>query len=374
MHFFRFENLECVFLKTIWRDHLLIDSHVHVFPNLGDANGYESVKEHMDFASSLMFHRSIGRRLQDNALIGGHDWYEGAIPTDVDFRGGKFGRFLWSVDGVDYARYYLPPTARELDSPPEQVIAQMDYVGVDRGVISGGHTYGRLNDYIGDVISKYPKRFYGLASICEWKADDPNELYKLRHAIVERGLHGLFFDTASVHRSGRKESFDADIFEEFWDGVRDMDIPIFWNITSVSSGNRGWIEEHKAFGKWLKKYPDVLSIYTHGIPLYRFWDNGKLTIPSDIWDALEAENVYTEILVPILMGGLWDYPYVEAMPLIKEYYNRLGAQKLVWGSDMPNVERHCTYTQSLDYMRKYCTFISKSDFDLICGENMLSLL
>ncbi len=353
---------------------MLIDSHVHVFPDLGQANGYDSVDEHMSFARSLMFHRSIGRRLSDNSLVTGRDWHRGEKPEDLNFRGGDYGKFLWTVNGIDYARYYLPPTARRLDSPPEQIIAQMDYLGINKGIVQGGHTYGRLNDYLGDVVRRYPDRLFALASIKEWTADDPAALVELRSAIEDQGLHGLFFDTASIQRCGSTELPDAPVFDGFWSGVRELGIPVFWNITSDSPGPDGWMEQHAAFGRWLDRYPDIACVYTHGIPLYRFWSGGRLSIPSEIWDVLQAPNVHTEILIPILMGSLWDYPYTEATALIREYYDRLGGEKLIWGSDMPNVERHCTYTQSLEYLTRYCDFISQAALDGICGDNVLSLL
>jgi hypothetical protein len=37
----------------------------------------------------------------------------------------------------------------------------------------------------------------------------------------------------------------------------------------------------------------------------------------------------------------------------------------MWGADMLNVERSDTYLQSLDYLRKHCTFISAGDLDTI---------
>jgi predicted TIM-barrel fold metal-dependent hydrolase len=303
----------------------------------------------------------------------GRDWHQGENPEELNFRGGDYGKFLWTVNGIEYARYYLPPTARHLDSPPEQIIAQMDYMGVRKGVISGGHTYGRLNKYLGEVVERFPERLFALASIKEWKADDSAIHEELRTAIMVNGLHGLFFDTASIQRQGRRELSDDPVFDGFWSVVRELRIPVFWNITSESPDLDNWIEQHAAFSKWVDRYPDITCVYTHGIPLYRFWSKGKLSIPSEIWNVLQAPNVYTEILIPILMGGLWDYPYTEAKEIIGEYYGRLGADKLVWGSDMPNVERHCTYAQSLEYLTKYCDFIPVSDLDRICGENVLSL-
>ena len=40
----------------------------------------------------------------------------------------------------------------------------------------------------------------------------------------------------------------------------------------------------------------------------------------------------------------------------------------MWGSDMPNVERFCTYRQSLDYVRQYCPFLTAREKDLILGD------
>ncbi len=51
-----------------------------------------------------------------------------------------------------------------------------------------------------------------------------------------------------------------------------------------------------------------------------------------------------------------------------------GASKLVWGSDMPNVERFCTYRQSVDYVRRYCDFLTAAEKDLILGRQHRRLL
>ena len=60
--------------------------------------------------------------------------------------------------------------------------------------------------------------------------------------------------------------------------------------------------------------------------------------------------------------------------MIRDLRNRYGASKLVWGSDMPNVERFCTYRQSIDYIRNYCEFLSVEEKDRILGRNVLDFL
>ncbi len=76
--------------------------------------------------------------------------------------------------------------------------------------------------------------------------------------------------------------------------------------------------------------------------------------------AYKRDNLQMEVMFPITWGGRWDYPYPEAQELIRGMRDLFGAGKLVWGSDMPNVERFCTYRQSLDYVRRYCPFLSAS--------------
>ena len=101
--------------------------------------------------------------------------------------------------------------------------------------------------------------------------------------------------------------------------------------------------------------------------------NGRIEVPEEAWAPLEASNIIVEVLIPIFQGAIWEYPYAEARPIIREYYRRLGPDKLAWGSDMPNVERHCTYRQSLDYLRNHCDFITSDEMDKICGGNVARL-
>ena len=86
------------------------------------------------------------------------------------------------------------------------------------------------------------------------------------------------------------------------------------------------------------------------------------------WVLYRHETMVLEVVLPITYGGVWDYPYPEAQALIASMRDQLGAERLVWGSDMPNVERFCTYKQSLDYVRRYCPFLTAREKDLILGD------
>jgi predicted TIM-barrel fold metal-dependent hydrolase len=62
-------------------------------------------------------------------------------------------------------------------------------------------------------------------------------------------------------------------------------------------------------------------------------------------------------------------------PAVETLFRHVGRERLVWGSDMPNVERNCTYRQSLDYLRLQSDgWLPSADLDRILGLNVLGLL
>jgi hypothetical protein len=45
----------------------------------------------------------------------------------------------------------------------------------------------------------------------------------------------------------------------------------------------------------------------------------------------------------------------------------------MWGSDMPNVERYCTYSQSLTYLWNHADFLDDTQRRRIFRDNALEL-
>lgn len=358
---------------------MIVDSHAHTFPPMGGVSGHHSESEHMKYIQHmLMFHHQPVRRVDDNSILNlntlvASDDFSLRGLTEVDMRGGDFGRFEWDVNGTPHRIQYLPPTLENLHAPPELMLAQMDYVGVDKAVFQTGHSYGRLNRYLSDAVMRYPDRFWGLAMVDEWKVDQPSEIDTLDTAINELGLHGLWFQVTGMRMHGRREPIDHAIFRPFWNHVRNTGIPVFWFVNSIEPSRESYISELKAFGRWREHYPEIPVVFTHGLPLSRFTDKGCISVPEEVWSVLSSSRIVTELVIPISHGGIWEYPYVEAQPIIREYYERLGPANLAWGSDMPNLERHCTYKQSLDYLRLHCDFIPTHDMAKICGGNIASM-
>ena len=127
-------------------------------------------------------------------------------------------------------------------------------------------------------------------------------------------------------------------------------------------------------GRLLARMPGTSFVLVMGPPVGHLAPKGTWEIPADALATYRRPNLFIEVMFPITWGGVWDYPYPEAQSLIREMRDLFGAEKLLWGSDMPNAERFCTYRQSLDYVRRHCEFLSGSEKGRILGLNAAELM
>jgi predicted TIM-barrel fold metal-dependent hydrolase len=342
---------------------LIIDAHTHVFPYLGGKSGWESVEAHLEALQRLfcVFGSSLGITSE--------------LP-DIQFRVGKFGRFEWTEDGEDYYRQVMPPSLQDQITSPEYLIAQMEYADIDIAVLQNAKVYGKLNDYFAESVRKYPSRLIGLAEINELESNSKSEILRLRHAVKQLGLKGIFYQSTKFIEIGNLGGFNDKKYDLFWREVSDLGIMVDWLLLFDSMSKEICIAQIKALSVLAEKFPDIPLVITQGLPVSPFKArNSEVRYPKNIIEICKKPNIFLELVYPISAGRLdWDYPFPEAQQLIRQLYELFGAHKLIWGSDMPNVERNCTYKQSLSYLKDYCTFIGREDMDMILGGNMARIL
>jgi predicted TIM-barrel fold metal-dependent hydrolase len=97
-------------------------------------------------------------------------------------------------------------------------------------------------------------------------------------------------------------------------------------------------------------------------------------MPTQLEELLHKEQLMVEILYPIYWARTHPYPFAELKDALHTLVKHVGSERLVWGSDMPNVERNCTYRQSLDYLPKLTeAWLPNADLDRLLGLNILAL-
>jgi predicted TIM-barrel fold metal-dependent hydrolase len=357
----------------------IIDCHAHIFPPLAQACGLPDAKTHLLFQQRAMHTHGNQpvRRMRDHAITTEKHLWDIDDPseagrTDVKFRVGRMGRFEWTVDTEDYYVQFLPPSLQDMHCPAEALITQMDYAGIDTTVLQNDHIYGDLSEYFAEAIARYPNRFIGLANVDEAFAYRDEQIERLHRSVRTLKMNGLYYTLSGFFRNGYREFFNAPTYYPFWDAVAALDIPVFWVFLGDSPAG-GFKEEMALFRDWLERYPRIRSVLVHGVPTALFADeHDRLVLPDYMRDILTQYPVYSEVLYPIAWGGRTEYPYRRAQNHIRQLYEQLGPDQLIWGSDMPNVERYCTYRQTLTYM-DHCEFLNSADRQKIFADNTRAL-
>ncbi|MGO4839745.1 amidohydrolase family protein, partial [Rhizobiaceae sp. 2RAB30] len=124
----------------------------------------------------------------------------------------------------------------------------------------------------------------------------------------------------------------------------------------------------------VERFPGIHHVLVHGVPTALYSDErDRLILPDVLTMLLREAPVSAEILYPIAWGGKQDYPYPRAHHHIRQLVDRFGAGRFVWGSDTPNVDRYCTYRQSLTYFTGYSDYLSETDRRAILRDNALAI-
>jgi len=355
-----------------------VDSHVHIFPYLDEPAGFASQAEHRQVLQLYMAaHGEPIRRLKDHVQVAQHGLSDGSLngPQHLinrNFRVGRFGRFEWTVDSEDLYIQFFPPHLQNMTSPADFMLQQMARAGVDIAVLQNARLYGRLNAYFAHAVTQYPDKFIGLADVDESNAHTEPEIQRLRHAITTLGLKGLYYANRGLFTSNYAHAFDDPRFDPFWAEVQALGIPVFWELVGVPdpTSPSQLLEQIDKLNGWLERWPTIPSVWTHG-----FDPQLLAAMPRPLEKLLQREQLSVEILYPIHWARQHEYPFPELRPALATLYQRCGAARLIWGSDMPNVERNCTYRQSLHYLRLLADGLMPSgDLDRILGLNVLRLL
>ena len=268
----------------------------------------------------------------------------------------------------------MPVGMQEQVAPPELMLAQMMNAGVDHCVLQAGGGYGAMTEMNAFAGRQYPGRMTGLMHVDEAMAGKVEQLAEVDHAFDVLKLRGLYFNVDSLSRHGWPWQLDAPEMEPIhWEKARAAGHPALLRDELGTGLRQGGLhgEPHRVRPR-ARATPSVIA-RAHGDepcrsrssptqwPRYQF-------LPDEALAVWRHEPMVLEVMFPITYGGVWDYPYPEAQTLIEDMKNTFGAHRLMWGSDMPNVERFCTYRQSLDYVRRYCPFLTAREKDLILGD------
>ncbi|OJY34993.1 MAG: hypothetical protein BGP06_18520 [Rhizobiales bacterium 65-9] len=359
----------------------IVDIHCHIFPPLAGACGFPDAATHLlhQQRSMHMHGNQPYRRARDHALVTERPLWSANDPSekgrnkDADFRVGRNGRFEWRAGGEDCYVQFLPPYMSDLSAPAETIVRQMDYAGVETAILQNDHIYGNLAEDFAAARKAYPGRFIGLAQIEEAFADRDDQMERLAFQFDRLGMSGLYYTTTGLFRDGYRRLPDDPAFDGLWREIARRGVPVFW-VHSAKSPVGTYEDEMRHLARIVERHPSIRHVLVHGAPTALYADEkGALRLPDVLAGLLTDAPVYAEILYPIGWGGRHDYPYAGAIGHIRQLIERFGVERFMWGSDMPNVERYCTYRQSLTYLWDHADFLDETARRRLFRDNALGL-
>lgn len=232
-------------------------------------------------------------------------------------------------------RQMLPPFMVDGVNSAEVFLSNMDYAQVAAAVVTQEFIDGFQNDYLADVASRYPDRFF-VCGMCEFRK--PGYLEQVRQ-LMTRGFRGIKIPAQRLLLKEGRVMLNSEEMMQMFKLMEQNDVLLSIDLadggTQVAIGHfgmvtrPGWTEQVK-----LARHPNV-----------RIESGGITWLFNDEF-----------------------YPFRGAVRAIREAADQVGMDKLMWGSDYPRTITAITYRMSYDFVLK-SSELTEEEKSLFLGEN-----
>jgi predicted TIM-barrel fold metal-dependent hydrolase len=207
-----------------------------------------------------------------------------------------------------------------------------------------------------------------MTSIDEWRiASEPDAVIReVTEAIQVKGLNAIKIMPEYAYKISREKTFDGPSWRPFWDAITKLGVPIFFSFggtPGITAQPAAFINELATLKRLSARYPDAKVSVTHGFPWRAFLnaDRTGFDLKPEMWEPFKDSAIHMEVSLPIRIGDIFDYPYRACWPVLEAMVEHIGADRLMWGTDMPFQNRFCTYRQSHEYITKYAPAFLSAD-------------
>lgn len=245
------------------------------------------------------------------------------------------------ADGTSFKM--IPDGMGEYGVTPEALLGVMDANGVDKAVLLQGQFLGFQNEYTYEAVTKYPERFVGAASYDPFcvKVEDVK-----RHLFRELGFSAVKFEVSNgsgLMAYHRPFALDGEMMDEQYRYAADNGL-----VFVIDMGRpRNCCWQPEALARAAKKYPSLTFVVCHLLAPQR----GDGEIFASAIGALALPNVYFDLASLAANQRPEAYPYPSAVEYIRMAKRELGAEKLMFGTDMPSNLCRDTYAHLTDYIK-----------------------
>ena len=285
----------------------------------------------------------------DQFIIDAHSHLWLNQDTEVDglpVRTLKNGRSLFMGE----VRQMLPPFMIDGKNSAEVFLSTMDYAQVSAAVVTQEYIDGIQNDYLAEVIKRYPERVF-MCGVCECRKSG---FFEDAKRLIADGFKAIKIPAQRLLLPGGRVMLNN---EEMMQLFHYMEANHCILSIDLADGDTQ-VEEMNDI---IKECPGLKIAIGHF---------GMVTRPK--W--LEQIRLALHQNVMIESGGItWlfneeFYPFPGAVKAIREAADIVGMDKLMWGSDYPRTITAITYKMSYDFIQK-TNYLTENEKALFLGKN-----
>jgi len=247
-------------------------------------------------------------------------------------------------------RQMVPPFIADGRNTAEIFLSNMDYAQVSAAVITQEYIDGLQNDYLWEVQTKYPNRFFCCGMV------DARVPGYLQHGkeLIKQGFKAIKIPAQRLFMPDKRVHLTCDEMMQLFHLMEEHDA-LFSVDLADGAAQVAEMEEVIA------ECPKLRIAIGHF---------GMVTRP----DWLEQIKLARHPNVRIESGGItWlfndeFYPFPSAVKAIKEAAALVGIEKLMWGSDYPRTITAITYRMSYDFILK-TNELTQNEKEMFLGKN-----
>lgn len=250
----------------------------------------------------------------------------------------------------------FPPELGDLGVTAEALLKVMDLNGVEKAVLLQGNFLGFHNEFTYEAIKKYPDRFMGAATYDPFcvKVDEIR-----KRLFGELGFKAVKFElsTGSGLMANRPPVYlDGKVMNDCYRYASENGLTVVIDIGRPR--NPCW--QIDALSSVAAKYPQVTFVICHLLSPQRS-DNELL---KQALGKLCYDNLYFDIASLANNQKPETYPYPAAVEHLKTAKAVVGADKLMFGTDMPCTLARDSYKHLKDYIINSSVFTDSELCDI----------
>ena len=226
----------------------------------------------------------------------------------------------------------------------DRLLADMDRAGIDEAVVVGYPICDWTDNWYTLHAAEAYDRLYGIVMLDQF-ADGATD--DLRRCMSTDGILGFRLGAACPY-DRMWEQFDP---ETDWLRAA-VDETAFWDVAIETGASVQILCDHSQLDQAIElveSFPELTYLFDH------FGHAGPNT-PTDTGtfsrfaELADYENVAVKISEIVHMSET-DFPYEDMHDHVRWFLEQFGRERVIWGSDYPNVSDEATYAEALNWLR-----------------------